>query len=640
MLTQRQKKICEILHEENWIKGKELAAMLGVTDRTIRNDIEAINTEGGQGTIEGNPQKGYHLVAKEESGAPTGIISSIPQTPKERQEFIVKILLFEKRELNIYDLPELLCASSYTIDADVKTIRKKLTQYGNVRLVKQKNWIWLEGSETNKRKLCKDMLNKELEDNFSNLNEMIDLYQKFDLRRVKEILESTLERYDYKVRPSSLPMLLMHIGIALERMLDFHYLENVEMENGLTDTIEYKIASAFFTKVSHRIPIEVNEAEIRLLTLLLLGKRSKAYTVEEVAAGNATVHVPELVRAMLDDVWQRFDVDLRDDKELQNGMELHVRSLLMRHEQHVSVDNVYLHEIKIKFPLIFEMGVQAARRLEQTVNFAISESEISFLALHLGNAFNRLQSAGKYQVVMIFPDDQSLARRCKEKIESRFGDRIEIAAQMNVFERESIERLEPDLIVSSVYLKHDLPVPTLTISMFMNYEDESEIFQALNRLDKRRTSGQFKAMVKNLIVPDFFYPHLVADNEEEVIRTMCQNLEAKGYVRDDFAQRVLERERPASTSFYTGFALPHTFEGTVVKPSISIAILDKPLRWGEYDVELVILLAIRDIDQNLLRIFFDWLSHFVSDQKQFQNLITKRDYRLFIETITKEEDGI
>ena len=284
--------------------------------------------------------------------------------------------------------------------------------------------------------------------------------------------------------------------------------------------------------------------------------------------------------------------------------------------------------------------MQAARRLEQTVNFAISESEISFLALHLGNAFNRLQSAGKYQVVMIFPDDQSLARRCKEKIESRFGDRIEIAAQMNVFERESIERLEPDLIVSSVYLKHDLPVPTLTISMFMNYEDESEIFQALNRLDKRRTSGQFKAMVKNLIVPDFFYPHLVADNEEEVIRTMCQNLEAKGYVRDDFAQRVLERERTASTSFYTGFALPHTFEGTVVKPSISIAILDKPLRWGEYDVELVILLAIRDIDQNLLRIFFDWLSHFVSDQKQFQNLITKRDYRLFIETITKEEDGI
>ena len=212
MLTQRQKKICEILHEENWIKGKELAAMLGVTDRTIRNDIEAINTEGGQGTIEGNPQKGYHLVVKEESGAPTGVISSIPQTPKERQEFIVKILLFEKRELNIYDLPELLCASSYTIDADVKTIRKKLTQYGNVRLVKQKNWIWREGSETNKRKLCKDMLNKELEDNFSNLNEMIDLYQKFDLLRVKEILESTLERYDYKVRPSSLPMLLMHIG--------------------------------------------------------------------------------------------------------------------------------------------------------------------------------------------------------------------------------------------------------------------------------------------------------------------------------------------------------------------------------------------------------------------------------------------
>ncbi len=637
MLTQRQKKICEILRRHTWLKGKELAAMLGVTDRTIRSDIETINMEGSGQTIEGNPQKGYHLIREKTDGSNAGM-TRIPQTPLERQEYIVRTLLFDKRELNMYELPEQLCASMYTIEADVKTIRTHLTQYGNVRLAKQKNWIWLEGQEGSKRKLCKDMLNKELEDNFSNLNEMIGLYPKFDLLRVKETLETILEEHDYKIRPSSMPMLLMHIGIAIERMLNFHYLENKDVENGLSDTIEYQIASTFFARISRQIPIEINEAEIRLLTLLLLGKRSKAYTQEEVETGSTMIRIPDLVQTMLDDVYQRFDIDLRADRELRNGMELHIRSLLMRHEQNVSVDNVYLNDIKIKFPLIFEMGVQAARALEQQLDFTISESEISFLALHLGNAFNRLQSSGKYQVVMIFPDDQSLARRCKEKIESRFGDRIEITAQMNVFEKESIERLEPDLILSSVYLKHDLPVPTLTISLFMNYEDESEIFQALNQLDKKRTSGQFQRMIRELIIPDFFYPHLQAENEQEVIETMCNTLTEKGYVGKDYYTQVLERERTASTSFYTGFALPHTFEGTVLKPAISIAILDKPLRWGQFDVQLVILLAIRDVDQNLLRVFFDWLAHFVSDEKQFQDLINQRDVHLFIETITKEEE--
>lgn len=46
----------------------------------------------------------------------------------------------------------------------------------------------------------------------------------------------------------------------------------------------------------------------------------------------------------------------------------------------------------------------------------------------------------------------------------------------------------------------------------------------------------------------------------------------------------------------------------------------------------------RDVDQNLLRVFFDWLAHFVSDEKQFQDLINQRDVYLFIETITKEEE--
>lgn len=44
VLNKRQKDIIAILFEnKTWIKGKELAQLVGVSDRTIRSDIDVIN---------------------------------------------------------------------------------------------------------------------------------------------------------------------------------------------------------------------------------------------------------------------------------------------------------------------------------------------------------------------------------------------------------------------------------------------------------------------------------------------------------------------------------------------------------------------------------------------------------------------
>ena len=46
MLNKRQEQILAVLSEKNqWITGKSLSAMMKVSDRTIRSDIETINRE-------------------------------------------------------------------------------------------------------------------------------------------------------------------------------------------------------------------------------------------------------------------------------------------------------------------------------------------------------------------------------------------------------------------------------------------------------------------------------------------------------------------------------------------------------------------------------------------------------------------
>ena len=43
MLNDRQMHVIDLLNDKKWITGKEMAHILNVTDRTIRNAIENIN---------------------------------------------------------------------------------------------------------------------------------------------------------------------------------------------------------------------------------------------------------------------------------------------------------------------------------------------------------------------------------------------------------------------------------------------------------------------------------------------------------------------------------------------------------------------------------------------------------------------
>ena len=72
------------------------------------------------------------------------------------------------------------------------------------------------------------------------------------------------------------------------------------------------------------------------------------------------------------------------------------------------------------------------------------------------------------------------------------------------------------------------------------------------------------------------------------------------------------------------------------KSCISVAILKTPMNWGEYSVRLVILLAIRDVDRKLLRVFFDWLSSVVSDSVKMSRLLQAKSREEFLERILED----
>lgn len=629
MLSNRQMNVINILSDSNnWMTGKEIAKILNVTDRTIRSDIEAINKYYDCQLIESNRRAGYHIDEILLDKQDIEVKEIVPQTAHERCIWIIQELLFRNKEINLIQLQERVFVSGYSIDNDLKKIRKIIENYPSLKLIRSKNHIRLEGEEIDKRKLYKYLLTEETHGNFMNLNSIADFWTDFDLLAIKDIFEEVCEKYDYKIKETTFPMIMMHAGIAIERIINHNYLTS-DIDERLMESTEYHVSYEFFERVSKLLNIEIVDDEVKRFSLLLLGKSSGNYR----KSNNNKEDVKRLIDRLIEQIAEYFGVDFSKDWDLKVGLETHIRSLIERQRNKVDVTNLYLKEIKRKYPLVFEMAIHSAKVIEKFTGYVIDESEIEFLALHLGAAYERIDSVQKYRAVMIMPHNQMLSKPCIEKLNSRFGDRMEVVKMFTFFEESQVMEYEPDFIITTLQIKHNLDVPTIQISLFLNYEDESKIFQLLNQLDKKRYSSEFKILVRKMIRRDLFHVHETYESSDEIINKLCNELVEKDLADERYTEDVFKRESMSATSFSYGFAVPHSMEVSTKESCLSVMVLDKPVKWGDFDVRLIILLGIRDTDNSLLKIFFEWLSNTVTDSKKLARLLAVNNYDDFMKEV-------
>lgn len=630
MLTKRQNMIMTIMNnQKDWIIGKDLAKLLNVSDRTIRNDIAAINEFYADTMIESNIRKGYRIQGEKVKRFIEETKKEIPETGEERRWLILKTLV-EHNQVNIYQLADQMCISEFSLENDMNKIRKLLDNYQGLKVIRQSNMLQLSGGEREKRHLYEELISYKISGNLWNLNKVAENFMRFDLLKVKELLKDIFEEFHYQMNEVRIPTLLIHVGVILERNFACHFLKEDEEQQGKYGREEYEISRHFFEKIGARLSLQVREAEICDFAIYLEHGKRKGYCEEEQLQGLAS----DLVQHIIVEIREHFDIDFSEDCEFRLGLEVHTVSLLKRHYANVEIDHTCLEEVKRKYPLIFEMGVWVCKIMEEHLNIIISENEISFIALHLGSAYERANLRRKYRCLLICPHNQTVKDLCIQKIVNRFQDRMEIVGCMSYFEESLIREKNLDLILTTQPVAHALDIETTEISMFFAHTDEAAVFQTLNRLDQIRYRNNFQFFILNLIREEFFTANMAVEEPEKIISDMCDKLYARGYVKENFKEGVLKRERLSPTSFFHGFAIPHNMSHQeTIHSAISTAILKQPVQWGSYEVRFVLLLAITEENRNFLKIFFDWLDDIVSNPEKFARLLEVQDYQSFVNTL-------
>lgn len=627
MLKKRQNNIIDILNDkEEWLTGKALAQMLNVSDRTIRSDIQAINREYQREMILSNKRLGYKLDEKAISDMELVTNNIIPQTPQERCIWIIKELLFDSKELNLYDLENRVFISGYSIENDLGRIKKMIKDY-HLNLKRSKNFVKLIGEENEKRKLYRKLLTDEVQGNFTNLNILATLFSDFDFLKVSDVFTETCYEYDYQIKESLFPIVMIHAGVAIERIISGNYAENIELpDESFTETLEYQLSKEFFERVEEECRIHSVKNEIIKFAILLCSSNSQQDFIQK-------EEIREIVTAVLSKINDNFDIDFSDDEALVSGLGNHISSLIEQQKTNTSMSNVYLKEIKRKYPLVFEMAVHVGEVLSERLEKKVGENELSFIALHLGAAYDRVNNPSKYRAVVVIPNNQMLSKVFIDRINLRFEERMTVISHYNMFDERQIVVDSPNLIISTVPLKHYLEIPTLQLSLLFNYEDESKVFQLLNQLDKVRYRERFQKMMEHLTKRKLFYRKERVRDAKEAIVYLCDKLIKKGLADENYKRDVMKRERISSTSFVQGFAVIHSIEVTTSESCIATLTLSNPVQWGNFEVRLVILLAIREEDNRLLSIFFDWLSNLVMDSQKLSALLSAKDQNEFIRSI-------
>ena len=633
MLSKRQSHIVDLLNNElKPITGRDLGKTLGVSDRTIRSDVETINAEYGCELIRANRRSGYYIDHDLMKAQNISSQEVIPQTAQQRCVYLIKELLFRSREINLIDLQERVFVSGYSIDNDLRKIRDMIRRYPGLRLVSSRNHIRLSGDEGDKRKLYKELLMEETKGNFVNLSAIADIWKDFDLLKLEDDFTEICEKYDFRISEMEYPLIMLHAGVSIERMLNHNYVseeppEAAEEEGGK----EYQIADELFARISEIYKVKLVKDEVLRFAGLLKGK--DRLTEEETR--EEADDMERLMGDILELLKQEFDIDLSTDEDFRSGIITHIRLLMKRQQNQVTANDLYLQELKRKYPLVFEMAVRVAQRIEGYCGTRLNENEISFLALHLGAACERMNLSEQYRAVAIIPNSYTMSKPCVDKLMLRFGNRMTVVRVCSFFEEKKIVQDNPDLIITTVPLKHYLGTPTVQISLFLNGEDESKVFQILNYLDKKKYHKDFVSLMERLMRKDLFHIRDSMESREAILNFLCDSLYEKGLSGENFKENVFRREALSGTSFVYGFAVPHAIEVSTRESCISIMILREPVKWGDFNVSLVVLLAIRDTDNSLLKVFFDWLCNIVTDNNKFQELIQSKNYEEFMNHVTR-----
>lgn len=601
MKADQKAELIRVLSEtSHGLSSSSLAKILGVSDRTIRNYIKEINAQN-QAVIT-TSSDGYLLKH--------GFIQS-EDTINESDERVYRVLsdlLTNKKGFNAFDEADDLSVSTSTIINTIIPVIKKMIMDYDLKIQSQKYQYYLIGNEQSKRKLIGRLVTSNNYGFFTSKDVLEQLFPEQDIHGVMQELYDTCQNSKLFLNNFALNNLLIHILIILIRL---------ESNDDLSSTDKAVTSQKLLAKFSDRddiisladqisrrflkdYGISIPEHDYQQILILI------ALSIDHDMTNTETVMSHEFkdsIVSILSDVSKRYYTpDFNTEFALQ--FSVHMYQALQRSTFHISYPNPIGAQIKKDYAPVYDMAVFFSHCFDNLYHIELNEDEIAFIAFHIGAYLeNNRQNSERISTIIIVENYHDFSKKLIQAIEAEFDKSILI---LNVLPLSRYLQQIPqcDLVISTIPLNH-WPKHYILVNPILTKQNIAGIHTIVEKIFTDKKTNEARVFLRSILRKELYFRNISLQTKTDYIHFMGEKCIENHYIKPEFIQDVLLREKVSSTAFTDSLAIPHAISQFADRSFICVLHNDMPFDWGGRLIHFILMIGITEQDMKYFKGAFD-----------------------------------
>ncbi|WOF24138.1 PTS sugar transporter subunit IIA [Microbacterium betulae] len=634
MSRQRQDRLVAVLlRDGGWMTAAALSDLLGVTTRSIRSYVTAVNARLPDRPVIASGPAGYRV---HPTGAALLKESGEPQTasPRDRLHRLIHALIDADDGVDVHETADALHVSDATLESDLARVRALVREGGELALERHGPRVALAGSELARRRLLSSLAHDEMEDGSFDVEVLRRVAGSTSVSgdafgRFKADLAAELGGLGYFVNEFAAADVTLHVSIAVDRARQGRALETVHDEPSAE---QERFAEVVGRLAESDLGVALGRGDRMHLASLLL---TRVVVPGAGTLGTSRVDpvIDAAVRAAVTRVSHAYLVAL-EREEFVERLSLHVQNLAHRAREQAWSRNPLTRSLKATYPMIFEVAVSIAGELSERLGMSIRDDEIAYIAMHVGGELERgRREETRLTATIVCPGYYELHELLRSSITRSLGQAVEVT--------EVVTRIDPDwkaIATDLVLTTIEPPTPSdriVRIRPFLTDGDVERVTQEAARIRRARRLSRLRAELERYFDAGAFARGLDgADGEEGVIRRLGGMLVERGVIDDAYVEGAIERERMSSTAFTDALAVPHALRMTATRTAIAIGIADSPVPWGDSRVQVVALAAFSESDREAFQTVFEQFVEVFGERENAQRIIRRgTDFAGFLDEL-------
>ncbi|HBH4059276.1 TPA: PTS sugar transporter subunit IIA [Clostridioides difficile] len=615
--------------QHDWIDSSTLANYLNVSTRSIRKYVNEINSNG---EFILSSKKGYKVNLN--NNCQTKVDSSENISPDNRLNLILKELIVNSNGINIFDLSEELFVSPATIEGDIVKANKFIGSY-NLKIKQSKFLLKLIGNESAKRKLMSSIIFKETGSEFLSLFDVQKIYQEYNLTKLKENIIYILKKYNLFINEYAINNILLHLMITIDRIKKNNYIDSVEVVNYIDNNVDINIAKDISNFLESEYNITLTSAELYYLVFQLTNKTTVLnYNQMDTKSLSNYIdeHFVKLTKKIIKNVYDLYLIDLSDE-EFVVKFTLHVKNLISRAKNNQVLRNQIPQKLKDSYPLIYDISVYICNQIQILENIEIDEDEISYISLHVGSFFDRQKLLeDKILCALITPNYYDLQFKIVRDLEKRFNESIEIIQIFSDTHNLDFDN-KVDMVITTLPINNRCPIPFVYVNPYLNRKDYDNIQSKFIQIKDKKNILTVQNHLEMYFSESLFMKNIYLDSAKDYIKFMGNILYENKYVKPNYIDDVLIREKMSSTAFNNNVAIPHSMKMDALKTGVCLIVNDKPVKWGEEKVQIIAMIPINEKEKEKFNYIFESFIEILSEWNNVKELTKADNYSSFMNRI-------